>query len=242
MTSNIVVSYPETGNPVKHEVFDILRSIPEVNLDVVDPGENVDLDGVDLYHMAKRTDNSLSILGKAEDRGISTLNSYAGAATLNDRLAVKQYLGNRGFNVIETYIEPFREDFGSVIEKKRFETDEGSHDHRILSDPEIPEEDCFIELFLDGETVKTYFVDGKTRAVSEHGLETGLDPDTVETVESVGRYLDLSLYEVDILESEGEYLMDINSTVSMRNISDAEQLYLSAISSHLKTDITPPII
>lgn len=236
----IGIAYPQdSGNPVKHQLFDRLRSWAEIRL--LDPKRHhpeLPEFGLDLYHMARWSSAAYADFELANKAGIPTINSYHGARITEDRVRSARVCVEHGLPFIEY-------EYGTVDEitleppvliKPRHEVGNGGHNFRLVYSGEI--------LFEGKRMVERYIVPNrafKIFNVGKHVRTTELcsqseqweEVDTslrfAELAEDVAALFDLTLFELDIVVHKTYYIVDINPVVSLEGVDDALKLYETLI-------------
>jgi hypothetical protein len=226
------IAYRQAGdNPLKHRVFERLRSWADVEL--LDPTcEHPDIAarGFDLYHMAKRRHESLSDLERVA-RTTPTVNPPEGAWLTSDRVARHVALERAGvpvppaeFGPVDAVdLEP------PVVVKSRLEWAPDSHERVVVeSGPLDFEGERFVEAFVEPTRVyKVYALGGTVRAVECTDGDSEVTPSAaiVDLVDSIRAATGLRLFEADVLEDGGWQVVDVNPVVSLRGIGDAADRY-----------------
>ncbi|WP_158055815.1 ATP-grasp domain-containing protein [Halorussus halophilus] len=236
----IAISYYEDrGNPLKHQLFDRLRSWTDLRI-LHPETEHPDLAemGFDFYHMAAWRHAALADLRRARKAEVPTLNSYHGAATTEDRLARCRTLRNEGVRV-----PPF--EFGRaeqitlgppVLVKPRHELGDGGHEFRVVYSGSLEfDGERFVERYVvPRRSYKIFGVGDQTRA-TRHIPPDGT-PKEVETprrfrelTAEIADLFDLGLFELDVVVHKGLYVIDVNPVVSLAGVDDAVDIYESLL-------------
>jgi glutathione synthase/RimK-type ligase-like ATP-grasp enzyme len=241
MVPRVGISYWDTGgNPRKQAVFERLREWCE--LDVLDPErEHPELAAgeYDLYHMAKRRHASLLDLQRAATAGSRVLNAPHAARITSDRVARLSRLESAGVP-LPAYqygradaidLEP------PVVVKPRFEFGEGAHDFSFVTDGPIAfDGPRLVERYLDYDRAyKLYVLGERCRAVevTDEWMERPPPPAVTEILASVRSRFDLSVFEIDVIRTDGELsVLDVNPAVSLRGLDDGASLYNELLRTH----------
>lgn len=254
--SQVAISYwEEGGNPVKQEAFSRLGE--ETSVDILDPTEphpEIEDNGYELYHNAKRREGALQDHRTAEEAGIRTVNSADGAHTTIDRLSTLEALEELGIPTPEW-------DYGTpesisidmpLVAKPKMELGEDRHDIIFYGMEEhggLPFSngsldyvgERVVEEYVPTERhVKAYLVGDEVRAVELDdplkwsGEEFEPSTELRDIVTRVGEGLGLGILEADVVERNGDrYVVDVNQTANLGGVSDAADLYEQALRSVL---------
>jgi len=236
--------YEDRGNPLKFELFDRLRAWAD--LELLDPErEHPDLAdrGLDLYHMARWRRGALADLERACEAGIPTLNSYRGAAQLEDRLERCETLRDHGFHVPdfqygraeEITLRP------PVVVKPRREIVSGSHTFTLVRSAPIDfEGERFVQRYVVPRRSYKIFRVGERVRTTRHERPDG-KPSEVETrrrfaelTDAVADLYDLSVFELDIVVHKNLYVIDVNPVVSLEGVGDAVDIYEECIRERIR--------
>ncbi len=264
--THIAISYPETGgNPLKRELFSRLEDWAEVDLfDPYTTHPELERNGYDLYHNAKRRNGALQDQRRAEAAGVRTLNSSEGSYVVLNRRATLEHLQQIDvqtpdweYGMADTVTaEP------PVVAKPPIEIGEDRHDVRFHGTEqydgfpftngslEFPGVRVVEEYIPGGRHVKAYRIGEETRAVELDdplqwdGEEIDPDPAMVETVEQIGDHFGLCIFETDLVEQGDDiYVVDVNQTVNGAGVDDFVDVYEDAIREQLQTppeEASPP--
>lgn len=190
---------------------------------------------LDLYHMARRRAPSLEDLGRAYRGGVPTVNPYASARSLVDRVECTRLLDAGGITVPRyRYTEADGIEFDTpVIGKPRYELGPSRHDFETSSGGSLDfEGERLIQEYVPHtRAIKLYRLGSETRAVE--GTEASRQP--TRACEPTGRLLAVAdrvqrvtgaeLFEVDVIDGEELYVVDVNAAVSMRGVPDGCDVY-----------------
>lgn len=232
----IAISYhANRGNPVKRELFEHLRSWADLAL--LDPErEHPDLAerDLDLYHMARWHPAALADLERACAAGIPTLNSYSGAARLEDRLERCETLREHGFHVpafqfgrdVEITLRP------PVLIKPRHELGPDGHRFRLVrSEPIEFKGGRFVERYVVPRRSYKIFRVGERVRTTRHEPPDGMPKETntrrqfVELTDEVATLFELGIFELDVVIHKSLYVIDVNPVVSLEGVADAVDIY-----------------
>jgi len=237
----------QDGRSIKQEVIDAASDWADV--DVFDPEEtheDVDFEEYDLYHMAKRRKESMEDLCAAEESGVPTLNTHEGVTSANDRYACLSALEEMDLDVpdfayadvdeIAQDIDDIRGDDGKYVVKPRFEHTDNGHDVYVVDGEPDFEGERVVQRFVDSDRIlKIYGVGEAVRAVelSEESDRMGSGGeeilpgyDLVSMADEISETMGLDVFEVDVLERDGEqYVVDVNASVSLCGVDDAVDIY-----------------
>lgn len=245
----IAVSYIKEGRePEKDKIMEALDTWADVKY--LDPElDHLEIDTdkfkkeFGLYHMAKTRDTSLRDLGRADKRGIKTINPYSAAMLVDDRyesmLKLKESEDGSGFLVPETeygryedikmdppYVVQHRKegeghDIELHYEKKPFEGE------KVVQ--KFIDYDSFVKLYNLGDAVRTVEYkqdDPKIDRAYREGIEIEPDNYLKDISEKIKYSVGLKLFEADLLEKDGNlYVVDVNSMAGMHKVKDAVKVY-----------------
>ncbi|MCJ7479183.1 MAG: hypothetical protein MUP63_03335 [Candidatus Nanohaloarchaeota archaeon QJJ-7] len=255
--AKVAVSYwEENGNPIKYETFSRIDEWAEIeilNPEVSHPelGKN----GYDLFHNAKRRKGALQDHRRAQENGLTTLNSAEGAYTTIDRLSTLQRLEELGIDTPDwEYTWADDVTLGPpLVAKPRLELGEDRHDVMFYGQADyedLPfqngtldyEDRRIVEEFVDpARHIKTYLIGDEVRAVELsdplhwYGAAIEPDPEMEETVRRIGEGFGFSILEADMVERNGDrYTVDVNQTANLSGVEDAPELYEQAVRETLE--------
>jgi len=237
-----VADYRNPTSERKRQVYDRVRTWADLRL--LDPdAEHPALTemGLDCFHMAHWTPQSLRDLQRAEDGGIPTVNSYEGAATAVDRLAKCRRIETAGIRV-----PPY--EFGTaeeisldppVVVKPRDEFVSGGHEFSVVFAGEIDfAGERFVQRYIAPRMSFKLFQIGEYSRSTKHPPRSGVDrsmrslaQETATTakfaglLDAVAGLFDLNLFELDVVVHKGVYVIDVNPVVSLDGVGDAVEIY-----------------
>lgn len=234
-----IAYFKEHGNPMKHRLFQRVRSWADLTL--LDPRRrHPDLPemGLDLYHMARWSREAYSDFELAHEAGIPTINSYRGARVTEDRVDSARMCVDRGLPFIEF-------EYGTddeitldppVLVKPRHEVDPGGHDFRLVFTGEIAfEGERMVEKYIvPSRSFKVFRVGERVRATEQPSPGEGWEAVDVsrrfvELADEVAVLFDLELFELDVLVHKTYHIIDVNPVVSLEGVDDALELYESLL-------------
>lgn len=226
---------------MKHELFDRIRFWADLVL--LDPSRrHPDLPemGLDLYHMARWSSAAYADFKLADKAGIPTVNSYAGAKTVEDRVASSRACSEHGISVAkfgygtadEIMLDP------PVIIKSRHELDDDGHEFRLVYSGELTFEGKQVvqQYIVPSQSFKIFRIGEHTRATEEippngRPEERNVSRRFVELADEVAELFDLALFELDVLVHKTYYVIDVNPVVSLDAVSDALDIYEGLLQS-----------
>lgn len=236
-----ITYFRDQGNPLKHELFDRIRYWADLVL--LDPSRrhpDIPEMGLDLYHMARWSSAAYSDFKLAAEAGISTVNSYAGAKTAEDRVASSRACSEHGISVAkfeygtadEITLEP------PVVIKSRHELDDDGHEFRLVYSGKLTFEDKQVvqQYIVPSRSFKIFRVGEHTRATEEippdgQPEERSVSRRFVELADAVAELFGLALFELDVLVHKTYYVIDVNPVVSLDAVSDALEIYEGLLQS-----------
>ncbi|WP_254274417.1 hypothetical protein [Haloarcula marina] len=236
--------YADRGNPIKFELFERLRSWAD--LELLDPErEHPELGerDLDLYHMARWRPAALTDLERACAAGIPTLNSYAGAGRLGDRLDRSETLRDNGFHVPafqfgraeDITLQP------PVVVKPRHERGPDGHWlHLVRTGPIEFEGEQFVERYVVPQRSYKIFRVGDRVRTTRHDAADGTPKETktsrrfVHLTERVAALFELGIFELDIVVHKSLYVVDVNPVVSLEGVADAVEIYDALIQETIR--------
>lgn len=236
-----VTYFADRGNPLKLRLFDRVRTWADLVL--LDPGRthpNLAEMGLDLYHMARWSPEAFADFETAHDAGISTINSYEGARTTEDRLASLRGCADHGVPVADF-------EYGTadtitldppVLIKPRHETAADGHDFDLVFSGDVSfEGERLVQRYVvPNRSFKLFRVGEHLRATEErypHGRPEAsrVSGRFVELADAVADLFDLRLFELDVLVHKSHYVIDVNPVVSLEAVHDGLDLYENLLRS-----------
>ena len=236
----------------KHQVYDRVRTWADLRL--LDPErDHPDLAemGLDCFHMARWTPQSLRDLQRAEENEIPTVNSHRGASATVDRLATCRLVETAGITV-----PPY--EFGTteeisldppVVVKTRDEFAPGGHDLSVVvaGDIDFPGE-RFVQRYIAPKMSFKLFRIGEHSRSTRHPPRSGVNRsmrslarETATTAKfeallaTVADIFDLNLFELDVVVHKSVYVIDVNPVVSLQGVEDGVEMYDELLSGSART-------
>ena len=237
-----ITDYATPRSETKVRLYERVRSWADLRL--LDPEtEHPDLPemGLDLYHMARWTPQSLRDLRRACEAGLPTVNSHEGAATTEDRLVRTQRIEDAGITVPPYAFGPADEVTLAppVVVKTRHELAPGGHAFSVVfAGPLEYEGERFVQRYVAPRRSYKVFGVGEHVRTTRHAVgsdvsrewretarETPTSSVVAELVETVGSLFELALFELDLVVHKGHYVIDVNPVVSLDGVADGVDIY-----------------
>lgn len=237
-----VSDYDASPNSMKRRLYDRLDAWADVvHLDPDEEHPDLAEMGLDLFHMARWSRESLCDLQRAQAAGIPTVNGYEGAAATEDRLARCRRLEASGIRVPEYEFGPAFEVTLTppVVVKPRHELEPEGHEFSVVyAGPLDYEGERLVQRYVvPHRSYKVFRVGEHVRAtrhapgfgVSRERRETARETATprpvVALVDRIASLFDLALFELDLVLHKGLYVIDVNPVVSLTGVPDAVDVY-----------------
>lgn len=188
--------------------------------------------------MARWHSAALADLDRACNAGIPTLNSYTGAARLEDRFERCETLRDQWIHVPvfqfgradDITLQP------PVLVKPRHELEPDGHGFRLVrSGPIQFEGERFVERYVvPRRSYKIFRVDDRVRT-TRHEPPDGTPKEAttrrrfVELTNDIAALFDLRIFELDVVIHKSLYVIDVNPVVSLEGVADAVDIYEDVI-------------